>query len=607
MGDTSELTAARVPTIQPLFRPRPLIERALGSVGVWWIICLYFGAITAWSFRHQLNPDGLSYLDLSSAAATAGPGQLINSYWSPAYPALLGLATALVRPAPEQELPLAHLVGFLIFAATLGAFTYFFRQWFTATFEISDESAARDHGRTRGWVAAFAFSGFLWFTLRLIGMHDVTPDLAVAAIVFLAAGIVCRTLQAGGATAWRFALLGAVLAFGYYLKAVMFPLGLALIVILAAKPPYRRESRRLVGVAAASFAVCVAPWVGLMSQRAGAPSIGSAGPLNYAWYVNGSLWDFGEDPADFHTTPDHPAPKLAGAAVPVLRFDSPQLGGTYPLWYDPTYWYRSTKARFRFGDQFRALLVTGWDYKNLSIILTPLLAGALVLWIMGLQGGARWLDPGLAPASPRFWWWQFAWPLAALALYALVHVEARFLAGFLALAAMAIYGRAIPLNGRRVTAAVTATVLAAALYPLLTQLAKSTADVRRDLAHPSEPAYVVAARELHKLGLKEGDPVAVAGYVFDNYHLRAARLKIVAQIPNTRGFWALGAAQMQSLAQNLGAATGAKAVLARVRPGDGVPPAGWREVGNFDGLRISLLPLSPLAEAAAIATTSPAR
>ena len=172
-----------------LLQPWSSFESGLGAVHCWWAICIFCAAILAYAARHSMNPDGLSYLDLASEGLSGGPSKLVNGYWSPAYPALLSIAMLLFRPSAGQEFPLVHFVNFLIFVFDMWAFSFFLRNWSEAT---SNGEVVVESTNKKSYVTHFAFSMFLWFTLTFIGVEVVTPDLGVAAIVFLAAGISCR-------------------------------------------------------------------------------------------------------------------------------------------------------------------------------------------------------------------------------------------------------------------------------------------------------------------------------------------------------------------------------------------------------------------------------
>lgn len=558
-------------------------ERALGSVHCWWGLCLFCAGIQVWANRYSMNPDGLSYLDIGSNAASGGPYQLVNGYWSPGYPALIGIAIFLFRPSPYQEVPLVHVVNFLIFILTLWAFSVFFRNWLAST---SGDLALNES--TRRYVTPFAFSAFLWFMSNFIEVDAVSPDLGVAAIAFLAAGIGCRLSLP--MSRWKhYVALGFVLGLGYYVKAAMLPLGLALLALLFLLLPLssgitRSKLLQSLSLSFTVFLLVAAPLLVAMSDRAGTPSFGAVSRLNYAWLVNGlqiyTGWT-GGDP-DVYGTPEHPPRKLMGKPL-VLEFGSP-IKGTFPLWYDPSYWYAGAKAHFDLRQQIAAVIRSMRLYRDIAFETIAYIAGAMVLWVLGSQ-------EKLYPAVPRNLWWQPAWALAAFSMYALVHVERRFLGAFFALFWLAIYGILIPRVNRRVALAICATVLLTVMVPFMTVEAEISVSITRDLAHPRPPEYETAGLGLRELGLKNGDRLALVGYPFDCYYARFARLHVVAQIPDTQEFWRLSPPELKLVAERL-ASIGVKAVVAWNRP-DTSAFAGWKDVKVSDSSRLSVLLLTP--------------
>lgn len=116
---------ARPAVAEQLSAPEKRGRHVMSSVYFWWAICLAWAGVLTWAGRHSMNSDGLSYLDMASEAAHRGPGNLINGYWSPAYSALIAVALLLLRPSPE--VPLVHLVNFLVFILALLSFTFFVR------------------------------------------------------------------------------------------------------------------------------------------------------------------------------------------------------------------------------------------------------------------------------------------------------------------------------------------------------------------------------------------------------------------------------------------------------------------------------------------------
>src|SRR5260370_18574554 len=226
------------PRFDKLDHPRghPLfvcLKDHVASVGSWWVICVIWIGLVCWRDRHAMHPDALSYIDLASEAVSGGPGKLVNGYWSPLYPGLIGIAFLIFRPTAGREFAIAHLVNFVVFLGVLWSYTFFVRSWIRTR---ADDKA--DHETIRRYIIPFSFCFFLWFTLTFIGIGNVTPDLSVEGMIFLAAGICCRASLPN--STWRdYAGLGVALALGYYTKTVFFPLGLLLLAILFFCPPYR--------------------------------------------------------------------------------------------------------------------------------------------------------------------------------------------------------------------------------------------------------------------------------------------------------------------------------------------------------------------------------
>ena len=184
--------------------------------GVFVLVCGVTIALSSWVARFSMNPDGVSYLDMADRLLKGDLHTLIHPYWSPLYPSLLAIALKVCTPAPSMEAVVVHLLNCLIGWAALGSFTFFVRQ-------RTDRSAV---------TTAFAYALFLWGTCELIGLSNVTPDLCVAALVFWIAGLASRLAQGRGnrrTSIW----LGIALSTGYFAKATLLPLGIALLVLLA--------------------------------------------------------------------------------------------------------------------------------------------------------------------------------------------------------------------------------------------------------------------------------------------------------------------------------------------------------------------------------------
>src|SRR5215208_5932895 len=171
----------------------------------------------------SMNEDGVSYLDLGDAYL-AGDWRPINSVWSPLYPLILGSVLRLVRPSLQWEFTVVHLVNFGVYVLALICFEFFWRE----TRRALETEVRSDPGKIilpewAWWT--FGHTLFIWSAVVLIRLRTVTPDMVVAAIVYLAAGLLVRigTAQSRPTTHPAF---GGLLGLGYLTKAVMFPIGL---------------------------------------------------------------------------------------------------------------------------------------------------------------------------------------------------------------------------------------------------------------------------------------------------------------------------------------------------------------------------------------------
>jgi hypothetical protein len=520
------------------------------------LACLLWGAGSAWTNRHVMNPDGMSYVEMASTALQDGPQDLVNAYWSPLYPALLSMAFFVFRPSPAVEFPLVHFVNFLIFTFALLGFAFFLKSWLAVD---RDENREENPG-----LIPFAWGVFLWFTVEFIPLNATTPDLCVAGLVFLAARTGCRLLLTPDPK--YFAALGAILGLGYYAKAAMFPLALLLLAALFLWPPPAGRTRVL--LSGLVFLMVAAPWVAVMSGRAGHVSIGETGPLNYAWYVNRF-----PQPARPGGGLRHP-PRLLLDKPAILEYATP-VNATYPLSYDPSYWYAGATARWNIRQQVLALENSVLFYYQLLMQMAALLAGVVALSIFRARSQIR-------ATQNRAFPWLVAWPLAACAMYGVVHIERRFLWAFFVLFWLAVYRRLFHRANATARTAVLVTVLGALLIPA----ARSLPDA---VLHPNPPDYLRVADALRAAGVHPGDRLATVGQGFDTYYAHYLGARMVAEIVDADEFWRLSAPDLATVKQRL-AGIGVKALVAKNAPLASAS-LGWREVVTSSPSRFSILAL----------------
>lgn len=551
-----------------------LLGSAAGSVYCWWGVCLFCAGLLAWASRYSMNPDGLSYLDLASSGLR--PSALLNGYWSPGYPAVIAIGLLLTGANANSEFPSVHFINFLLFVFALWSFTLFFRYWSRAA------SAGAPRSR-RALLTSFGFGTFLWVTLQFIGLDPATPDMAVAGFVFLAAATGWR-LSLPGARSMHYAALGLVLGVAYYFKAVMFPLGLVYLAILFVRPHSITTGRRGILISGSVFVIIATPLVTALSIRSNRLTFGESGRLNYAWSVNGLQWNNGSGSPEEHesyTTSKNPAPKLLERPI-VLDLTSLRRG-TYPLWFDPSYWYRGVIIRFHWKKQLAALRYNLPVYMDLIRWTPSFIAGVAVFFFWAFH---EKVHIGIS--------WTFAldamWSVAAFSLYALVRTEPRYVGAFLTLFYLSLYG---PFLFRTFlpSTAICSTVLVTALVPFALHVTEVGIQAAKDVILQRPPEYQTEALWLRGLGLQPGDGLAVIGYAHDCYYARCARLRVIAQIPDAHEFWNLTDAQQKPVRERL-ASLGVKALVARNAP-DGSAKDGWNDLIVSNSLRFSALLLSP--------------
>jgi hypothetical protein len=551
----------------------------------WWLISICVAAIMAWPARnHHVAVDCVSYLDLAREVSSGDLSALGNSYWSAAYPALIGAGFFLLRPSAAHEVAVLQLVDFIISVVTLGAFTLFFRNWSRSHSDFEQAS-----GTDKGLFTLFAFATFLWFGFYSIRVTLTTPDMLVAAQVLFVAAMGCRVSRPDAG--WKhFAGLGALLGLGIYVKAALFPLAFAFIALLfislARRPD--RPRRRLFAFLAVTTAMCAAvatPLIVGMSLEAGRFTAGDTGKLAYLWSVdefkpNAVGWTGGTPPQ--YGTPLHPPRKLMENPA-VLEFATP-IPGTYPLWHSPGYWYAGAKPVFILRKQVAAILRSLEEYVQIGFRAIGFIGGALLLFVLSMVKGKR-------AHKWRVSLWLLAWPLVGCAMYALVLTFERYVAAFLLLLCLEIYGALVFRMERRVAVAVCAVALLVALTPLAQLVGKSVVTSVRQFRHPVREEYVTAANNLQHLGLQPGDKVAFVGFAASCYYAQYDRLHVVSQVVNADDFWRLSATDAKGVEDRF-ASVGAKAVITTSRPA-GNQETGWTEVGQLEGNTISVLLLQP--------------
>jgi hypothetical protein len=565
--------------------PRRL-SRGLFQVGIR-AVAVLLGAIVAYSERFEMNPDGVSYLDLGDASVHEGLAALANGYWSPLLPWLWGQLNRLLQPSAEWEYPLAHALIFSTYHLALLSF----ERMLGAALRVRHagrrhhREGASDEWREPRWPwTMLGYAVCVWATVGMIGLRLVTPDMLMAALLFAAVTASLRLAHDPHA-GWRPAVaLGGALGLSYLAKAVMLPVGLVLLAATVLASPRPRVVLPRVLAAGTLLIVIGAPLVLALSLERGRLTTGDSGRLNHAWFVNHvpGAWDrYWPAAWDAFGTAAHPVRQLSERPA-AFEFGTP-IGGTYPVWYDPSYWYEGLDSRIRLESSVRRLV------ENLPATLRLLTWLGILILVLAIarvwtEVQARRMPRGmlaaLRPYAP-----MLAPALAGIAMYAAVLTVPRYMGAFsvmLALGVVAAWspderGDAARVPLLRVVALATTVILVAPLAVWI--LRESFASAARH--GPSSVRHWEVAAALHEAGLPPGTRVAVIGPGLQYASwARLARLRIVAEVPpsEANSFWTAQPVRRLEVLSVLQRA-GARAVITRQRP-TGATAAEWVPVGQ---------------------------
>jgi hypothetical protein len=556
-------------------------DRLPRSLWLWRVAAVALCGLHAWVARHAINPDGISYLDLADAWRRGAWAEAVNAYWSPLYSWLIAGTLAVFRPAPGWECAAVHGLNFVLFLAALAAFEWLLHEGLLRQRGLRAESD-RGEGFLPEWaLAGFAYAAFIWISRQLVTVSYVTPDMAVAALVYAAAALLLRQRRVGPRPGSA-AVLGLVLGLAYLAKAIMFPLAFVFLAASALVAGSWRRAWRPLVPALLAFAVTAGPYVAALSQARGRLTFGDSGRLNYLWYVNGiPRPHFTGDPAA-GLQPRHP-PRQLGDRPALYEFAAGT--GSYPLWFDPTRWYEGVPVRLDAGKQLAALGRTAREYADLflGLLLPFTLALALLCGFAWWGRGVRWRAlageyPLLLPA------------LACLGLYWLVgHVEGRLIGPFLVLLILAMLLVVRPAAARVAAVVMVSRVLLLGLGALLVvnwvydgRNAVAAMQRGRDEGHPDE----AVVRQLRRQGVDAGAAVGSIGFTFDAYWARLGGYRVVAEIGAGQAphFWAADPDTRRQVLERFRQA-GARALVAENVPEGS---AGWEPLA---GTRWSVRPL----------------
>lgn len=553
------------------------------------LLALGLGAVhtTVAVLQQSMNEDGIGYLDMGDAWLRGDWEMAINGVWSPLYSWILGTVITIFEPSVRWEFPAAQMTNFAIYAVALVCFEFFWRELSARRLRLMEPEWLTIHPAA---LLVLGYSLFIWSSLNLVQIWAVTPDMTVAAFVYLGAGLFLRLTSRSG-TMFTALALGLILGAGYLAKSVMMPLGIVFLLLTLLIPAAGRDRVRRAALAAAGFLLVAGPFFLALSIESGKPTFSDVGRFTYLKHVNEMSYpDFHDHVKRLEGEPTHP-PRLIYDDPPVYEFSHP-VGGTYPMAYDPGYWTTGLSPTVTIQQQLRAVATNAMVYFELFFRQQGAFLGLVALLVslsLVTTKRSRSAVPEIA---------LILWSLAALGLYSLVHVETRYIAPFVILfwaGCMNLIQLPDTPHCRRLLQASAVLLIAfvwvnvgarnleglagvAGFTPLSETGAQSG---RFSGGHKGDNP--VLAEGLMTMGLEPGDQVGFIGYSYSAYWARLARLRIVAEIhpSDEEAFWQAGPAVQYEALQAF-AEAGVVAVIAA--PPNVPAPAGWRAVGETDYL-----------------------
>ena len=551
------------------------------------LMVIFLGALHTWtaSRNYSMNADGISYLDIGDAYMRGDWDVAINSVWSPLYSWILGLVLYGFQPAMAWEFTVVHSVNFVIFLLALACFSYFWRQFLVEPENQRESIVDQTLVRLPVWAwYTLGYILFAWISLNLIKIWAVTPDMLMTAFVYLAAGLIVQLRQ--GVTHWKtFISLGLVLGLGYLSKAIMFPLAFVFMGAAFVAMPNKRTALWSLFISLITFILVSGPFIFLISEAKGTFTFGDASKITYVRHVNGLPYPHWQGGTPQFGQPLHPSRKVFTDPA-IYEFATP-IGGTYPISYDPYYWYEGAKAQFDLGQQIKLLLASALFYFDLFFHQQGgWLAVVLILYALRLGLSPSFSISAILPKG--------ALTLVALVgfgMYGLILVAGRYIGVFVVL-----FWADILANIRLPDSGLNRLLLSFASLCLMLFLglniiafnlegvatlnhqANLQAFKQEQAPPPSWPGEV--AQTLHQLGIQPGDKVAIIGYGFTSFWARLAQVQIIAEMSGLEAdpFW-LGTPTKQAEVIRAFSKIGAQAIVAEDVPAYASLPS-WHQVGN---------------------------
>lgn len=383
---------------------------------------LLFLGITTTLIDFKINGDGVSYIEIAERVAKGDIDELLNAYWSPLYPSIIAIFLKIFNPNDEYLFFTVQIVNFLIYCCTMLSFRYFIVSLFQ--YQGLSESYGKYSSRVLKMNELFSICIFSWLVTFWISLDLVTPDLLVTLFSFIVAGQTLKLITGQYDKSSQIFMLGFTLGGGYLAKAPFLFLALGLVAVTYLHQIHKKGSFRKCLLIVFGFGIIAIPWIVNLSLAKERVTYSDSGKLNYVWYVNQSAPNRNWQGSDNTGSPLHGS-KVIHSNPKLFVFDSP-FNVTYPLWYDPSYYNEGIKIYFDILKQFQAVKYNFNKYCEIFLSFSVGFTFPIcLLFVFSVSTNWNLYINKLFGLTPLV-----LFCLSALALYALVHLELRFIGGF---------------------------------------------------------------------------------------------------------------------------------------------------------------------------------
>lgn len=381
-------------------------------------LTVVFCFLAAWVDARGWKGDAVAYYDLASAIRQHQWHAIFNASWSPLYPAFMLASQVPFRFNPMYAAGAIRLLNAALGVAFFGC-SYYMALAVRRNVLRNGVSPARLVSKRLLMVLVTDFAFFFWSQ----DLTGVRPDALLACFLLLATGSLLDGITTGSWTAF---LAGGVAAgCAYWTKSFAFAYIALLILCLMLFHWRQRRVLLQLGMAAVVFLMVAGPYVLRISAEKHRLTIGDAGRVNAAWYVNGAeRLNPVADPA-FDDTGNaagkllHPA-ELILKSPEIAYYEPGRVFGAMPPWDDFSYWSDGLAPRASLAQSFRSLTAGVKFLLQVVIMRVQVLALFAVLWVFGMRWDwDRLRNPALLALIVT--------AVLSITSYLLVHFEVRYI------------------------------------------------------------------------------------------------------------------------------------------------------------------------------------